>query len=160
MIISKVSRSRVPSELRCKAQADLEKTSWKEVDINTRRTPSTDISHPYSEIIALSVELVKFNFSTTRPTSRTPSTIVLPHLLLKLIEDELDYNVVLHLQQFRRPLGDPGLQNIQLDLNGKISIYHWLRRGHCLALRHHLQNCNSWRSVVETFLGNMNISWQ
>ena len=121
MIISKVSRSRVPSELRCKAQADLEKTSWKEVDINTRRTPSTDISHPYSEIIALSVELVKFNFSTTRPTSRTPSTIVLPHLLLKLIEDELDYNVVLHLQQFRRPLGDPGLQNIQLDLSERIS---------------------------------------
>ena len=65
--------------------------------------------------------MVKFNFSTTRPTSRTPSTIVLPHLLLKLIEDELDYNVVLHLQQFRRPLGDPGLQNIQLDLSEKIS---------------------------------------
>ena len=77
---------------------------------------------------------------------------MLPHLLLKLVEDELDHNVVLHLQQFRRPLGDPGLQNIQLDLNENISnIHYWLRRGHCLALRH-LQNCNSWRGVVETFL--------
>ena len=46
---------------------------------------------------------------------------MLPHLLLKLVEDELDHNVVLHLQQFRRPLGDPGLQNIQLDLSEKIS---------------------------------------
>ena len=40
----------------------------------------------------------------------------MPHLLLQLVEDELDNNVVFHLEQLGCPLRDPRLENIQLHL--------------------------------------------
>ena len=40
----------------------------------------------------------------------------MPHLLLQLVEDELNNNIVFHLKQLCCPLCDPRLENIQLHL--------------------------------------------
>ena len=48
------------------------------------------------------------------------STRALAHLLLQLVEDELDNDIVFHLQQLRRPLCDPRLENVQLHLKGGV----------------------------------------
>ena len=33
-----------------------------------------------------------------------------------MIEDKLDHDIILHLQDLIDPLGDPGLENVHLDL--------------------------------------------
>ena len=45
----------------------------------------------------------------------------MPHLLLQLVEDELNNNVVFHLEQLGCPLRDPRLENIQLHLRSSPS---------------------------------------